>query len=116
MTISINQLKIYLDSNIKKEPILFEYSLLFSPTTTLQSNASYKYPYFSNSVEYPMTRLKTYNYEEIVEFFFDKTIFESTLRRIKKQKLTTPQRTALDKKNIRNMLLLLFPTCFPKKK
>lgn len=84
--------------------------------------AKNKYPFFTYDVEYPKEILKTFSYNEVIEFFFNKEKFTDTLTDLYLQNNnnvdnsvanTYEQRNEIIDNNIIMMLSMLFPTKYP---
>jgi hypothetical protein len=103
----IYELHIYLNLNTPDfgEPVLFEYSMLSGNDL---SKKSYKYPFFSNNVDYgKLTDIQYMSYSEIIDLFFNKKTFINRFESIQETDQT------YNETNIVKMLTLLFPTVFP---
>lgn len=69
-----------------------------------------KYPFISTKYLMPIEHLQSRSYNKIIHFYFNKKRMESVMK--KKYNNTTINETEITKKNVQNMLLLLFPTFF----
>lgn len=137
MALDIRTIKIMIDTNIPgKAPIAFTKSMLYNPILKDIKDLN-EYPFFTVDMEFPEWYLKQLSYEKQVEFFFNKTQMESTLRKYIKpisaqtDTLQFPVNDISNKiggtedkdkkllqsdisdKNIMIMLQLLFPTKYP---
>lgn len=81
--IDISPLKIVCDVRENKEgassQIALEYSMLNYDKNGISTKKYSKYPFFSSSVKYPAS-LKSKNYSEIVDFFFNRVTFMNVLQ------------------------------------
>lgn len=113
MNLNIQEVKITISSNIPEFPsIEFTSSLLYHPDSK-SIKTSNKYPYITNSRDYPVTVLKGMEYEKIIDFFFNKKTFTKVLTSSEyPPNVKTPdtESSKIYKMNIMTMLELLFPT------
>lgn len=84
-----------------------------------------EYPFFSPDVKYPKEVLKRYSYPQIVEFFFDRSRFETVLMNSAQSDICaspnidysefddTYENVEIENCNVEIMIELLFPTVFP---
>lgn len=118
MNFIIDELELILDTNIPQgsediEVIRFTIDKLHHPLLKQVNKGLNTYPYFTNDVKYPDI-LDTFSYEKIIEFFFNKSEFAKTLIQYTTvEKITHEMRNEIEKKNIKTMLILLFPTKYP---
>lgn len=141
MSIDIYQLKINILTLIPNNPLIeLTSDILFTEKKTIDSSTGgsiggSKFPFFTDSKLYPINKLESFEYTDIIKFFFNKTTFIDTIntnnnntktqkkkhkKNIKKTTMNHKQKdnTGLSKnqikfKNFKYMLQLLFPTTFP---
>lgn len=80
--IQIHPIQIMMILNGAKTPVPFTYSMIASNPDLANlkiKGDDYSYPYFTNSVQYPVSTLKQKGYEYACRFFFDKTVFAEVL-------------------------------------
>jgi hypothetical protein len=110
----IYELHIYLNLNIPEltEPVLMTHNLIYGNGI---SSKNYKYPYYSNDIDYnKLTEINYLTYNEIIDLFFNKTIFLNTFQKVnKKVNIGVNPLTTYNETNILKMMELLFPTQFP---
>ena len=117
----IQEINIILKTNIpKNETVKFGLNLLEmnqSPEgrnqifSGLKKTTLNNYPFFTSDKKYP-SKLSNVDYNEIVEFFFNKDVFSRHLENIPIE--VTENKNETVRHNIMTMLRLLFPTGFPK--
>jgi hypothetical protein len=112
MSCNIREIKIMLDTNIPKQPIIpLKKSLLYHPLLKEMGELN-EYPYFTSSCLYPEELLKSLSYSSQIKFFFNKSNMEYILK-----KNVTPNNDEQNTsdKNIMTMLRIIFPTKYPYK-
>lgn len=75
-----------------------------------------KYPFFSDTHLYPKIKLLNSTYAHVVEFFFNKDLFQKTLRNKTRKNIPNSIENNTNKIKLENFeltLQLLFPTYFP---
>lgn len=124
---NVQAIKILIKTNIPgQEDILFTKALLYHPDFTgLSNEPGYnEYPYISDNKVIPQSLInelaRSKNYKDITDFFFNKNVFLSRFEAHDKEINTYEEEENQDdqinenlNKNIKNMLLLLFPTEIP---
>jgi len=112
MNIEARLLQITINTNIPgKSVITFNSDLLHHPDYKKVGVTS-RYPYITNSVYLPMTKLKALEHDKLVEFFFDENNFITTLSSLSDNLSQTKSDDAnkILKTNVMSMLELLFST------
>lgn len=117
----IHQIKIIIDTNIPNgKPVVLTRNMFVLPKTedsedgedSEDDSSISQYPYFSSDVVYSYDKLKVLPRAMQIDVFFNKKRLIDTIG-------ITTQETALEKihentkKNVRTMLLILFPTVYP---
>jgi len=80
----VSTIKVMLNMNIPNvKPVPLQFNMLYHPDLEKgrYSAAQYSYPYFTNSVKYPMSVLSMKTYSDRVDFFFNKTRFNKICRK-----------------------------------
>jgi hypothetical protein len=90
--------------------------------TNIESNSKVdftklsEYPYFTNVIRYPKSKLEALEYHELVKFFFDKNEFQTILMELMPSKTTTNSINHNNNEyNIMTTIELLFPMVDPYK-
>lgn len=120
MNFIIDELDITFDTNIPKdqddiESISFTIDKLYHPMMKDIKTQLNTYPYFTSDVLYPDT-LDYLSYDKVIEFFFNKAQFARHLIQNTTSGLEDidhDTRISYEQKNIKKMLVLLFPTKYP---
>ena len=120
MNFIIDELDITFDTNIPKdqddiESVSFTIDKLYHPIMKDIKTQLNTYPYFTSDVLYPDT-LDYLSYDKVIEFFFNKAQFARHLIQNTTSGLEDidhDTRISYEQKNIKKMLVLLFPTKYP---
>jgi len=121
MQFNVEEIKIMISPNLKNQaPVEFTRSMLYHPELKEGEFTLNQHPYFTFDVQYPLDVLRYLDYQDRVEFFFNKEKFTERLSAYVKDILvekTDPtyysKRDANIKENIMTMLEILLPTKFP---
>ena len=109
MSVNIQKLKVTISTNIPgQQSIEFTKDTLYYPGFNSFPNID-KYPYITTNILYPEKYLTDLNYEEIVNFFFNKNNFLKVLNK-KEHKIKKNTSADYSNQNVTIMLKLLFST------
>ena len=109
MSLNIQKLKITLNTNIpKQKSIEFTKDVLYHPESKSFKDIE-KYPYITTKQLYPEDLLSDFDYDEIVNIFFNRDKFERMLLENKPMNTETDDEY-IYKTNVMTMLRLLFST------
>lgn len=113
--VGIKQLKMMIKTSIPEKDEFIEFT---SDLLKIKSKGKpfSKYPFFSETHLYPKIKLQNYTYERVVEFFFNKDVFQKIIRNKTRKNIPnaiikSPNEIKLE--NFELTLQLLFPTYFP---
>lgn len=113
--VGIKQLKMMIKTSIPEKDEYIEFT---SDLLKIKSKGKpfSKYPFFSETHLYPKVKLQNYTYPRVVEFFFNKEMFQKILRNKTRKNIPnaivkSPNEIKLE--NFELTLQLLFPTYFP---
>lgn len=110
--VGLKQLKLMIKPSI---PDKNEYIEFTSDLLDIKGKSLSKYPYFIDTIPYPRIKLQNFSYERIVDFFFNKSIFQQLIRSSTRKKKTgsKPDPKQIKYDNFELTLRLLFPTTIP---
>jgi hypothetical protein len=118
MDIKAQQLNIVLKIPFQNENIPLTLDVIYHPEIKNINKAQLsKHPYITSKIRYPhnlVTDISSKGYSNIISFFFQKDIFENSLRNTRPEKINDENTESMIlEHNIMAMLLLLFPTYHP---
>jgi hypothetical protein len=120
LNFEINELMIQIITNLPSDqdkPRAFSRDMLYIPPAQSDagSNKMYlaKYPFITADVKYPKKYLYGLNYQDRLNFFFNKNEFANVLKSRAKKNNGRKSPGVILERNVLVMLGLLFPTSFP---
>ena len=108
-----------------KAPVVLTSSMLKYEAIGASLTMLSEYPFFTPDVRYPKELLKRYSYAEVIEFFFNRTKFETVLMNSTQDNTCvspnidqsefddTYENMEIENCNVEIMIEMLFPTVFP---
>lgn len=113
-SVGIRPIKIRFTSNINGQESLLSRNILqetSSSSSTPNESSLSTYPYFTDSVRFPVAKLLQNTKEERMDIFFNETSFRNIIGHVSNVELDT--RNANAEYNVNALLKLLLPTTFP---
>jgi hypothetical protein len=105
MSINIYQLKINILTLIPNNPLIeLTSDILFTEKKTIGGSVGgSKFPFFTDSKLYPIDKLESFEYTDIIKFFFDKSMFTDTINNHTKTQSQSKTQSKTQKKKKKNM-------------
>jgi len=121
MSIDVDKLKIVFYTNLaeeENEKVVFKREMLHHADLNKSALRLNSLPYFTSQVKYPVDKLNSLSYSEVIDFFFNEKQFvnmlkkEEVIRKGYTEDFNKKQSEVIEH-NIKTMFQLLFPTNFP---
>ena len=110
-SVGIRPIKIRFTTNINGQESILTRSILQQDSSSSSSYELSNYPYFTDSVRFPVAKILQKSNNERIDIFFNDTLFRNTIGHVSNVDVNTRNTNA--EYNVNALLKLLLPTTFP---